>query len=404
MAILEGCLAVVAAVTATLAYKFFAFPMPPQAEETYKRRVLLLMWWISQTWIKFKLCFVKGHEIMMARVEAPSRSYPEDTVVTEDTEMMGVPVRIFRPKEAIDDKLPGVIYFHGGGWCWEVWEAYDAMLRVVARLDKMVIVSVRYRLAPENPFPAGPDDCFVVTLHVLENTETLCMDPENITLMGDSAGGNLAMVMMIKLLSSSKKIDNLPKVKNMVLIYPALQAMNFKLPSYQQHRGPNVPTVLSSELMVKFYVAYALGMESVDVEELLENSHWSEEVEAKTTCRWIKKEANSLRGATESDPKHRNSLLAKKVNKYFLDPDFSPLLADDTILKRFPNTYVLSAEMDPLRDDSFLLVKRLNELGVRVKHRHWEGMDHAFIGITSLYQNAHKAWAEIVEYLKSNYL
>lgn len=40
---------------------------------------------------------------------------------TEDTEMMGVPVRIFRPKEASDDKLPGVIYYHGGGWCWDLW-------------------------------------------------------------------------------------------------------------------------------------------------------------------------------------------------------------------------------------------------------------------------------------------
>lgn len=208
------------------------------------------------------------------------------------------------------------------------------------------------------------------------------------------------MVMMIKLLSSSKKIDNLPKVKNLVLIYPALQAMNFKLPSYKQHRGSNIPTILFSELMVKFYVAYALGMESVDVEELLENSHWSEEIEAKSTYRWIQKEADSLRDATESDPKHRNSLLAKKVNKYFLDPHFSPLLADDTILKRFPNTYVLSAEMDPLRDDSFLLVKRLNELGVRVKHRHWESMDHGFIGITILYKNAQKALEEVVEYLK----
>lgn len=51
MAILEGCLAVMAAVTATLTYKFFAFPMPPQAEETYKRRTLLLFWWILQSWV-----------------------------------------------------------------------------------------------------------------------------------------------------------------------------------------------------------------------------------------------------------------------------------------------------------------------------------------------------------------
>lgn len=64
MAILEGCLAVVAAVTATLAYKFFVFPMPPQAEETYKRRVLLLMWWISQTWVSssnYKTEFEENH-------------------------------------------------------------------------------------------------------------------------------------------------------------------------------------------------------------------------------------------------------------------------------------------------------------------------------------------------------
>lgn len=51
MAILEGCLAVMAAVTANLTYKFFAFPMPPQAEETYKRRTLLLFWWILQSWV-----------------------------------------------------------------------------------------------------------------------------------------------------------------------------------------------------------------------------------------------------------------------------------------------------------------------------------------------------------------
>lgn len=388
-----------AAVTATLTYKFFAFPMPPKAEETYKRRTFLLFWWILQTWIKIKLCFVNGHEIIMTRVESPPRSYPADTVVTEDAKMMGVPVRIFRPKEAGDEKLPGVIYYHGGGWCWDLWEAYDATLRVLARLDKMVIVSVRYRIAPENPFPSGPDDCFAVTRHVLQNTETLGMDPENITLMGDSAGGNLAMVMMIKLLSPSKELENLPKVKNMVLVYPALQAVNFKLPSYKQHRGSNVPTMLSSELMVKFYVAYALGMETVDAEELLENSHWSEELEEKTACRWINKEADSLRDASETDPKHRNSFLAKKVNKFFSDPHFSPLLADDTILRRFPNTYVLSAEMDPLRDDSFLLAKRLNELGVKVKHRHWDGMDHGFLALRLLYNNAQKALVEVVDYL-----
>ncbi|XP_061171589.1 arylacetamide deacetylase-like [Saccostrea echinata] len=404
--LLEGSLVFGVGIIAILTYRFFIIPMPPQAEEKTKRRILLLIWWILGRVTKLRMWLGKGHEMLLLQLEPPPRSHPGDTVITENTVLGGIPVRIFRPTKTntSDEKLPGVIYFHGGGWCWEVWEGYDSVLRILVRLRKMVIVSVRYRLAPKNPFPAAPDDCFAVTRYVLENTETLGINQNYVTLMGDSAGGNLAMAMMIKLLSSSIERENLPKIRNLVLIYPALQAVNFRTPSFQKYRGSNVPTILSSELMMKFYVAYALGMEIVNVDELLENCHWTNEVKEKTI--WVKIDTlpPQLREGVDnsSKPKLVNPTLAKKLNKYFLDPLFSPLLVDDNVLKRFPESYILSAEMDPLRDDSFFLVNRLHRLGINVRHRHWKGMDHGFVSLPDLFSSSQKALAEIVEYLKEH--
>ena len=214
------------------------------------------------------------------------------------------------------------------------------------------------------------------------------------------------MAVMVKMLSSPEEMpQSLPNFRKLVLIYPALQAVNFKVPSYQKYRGSNVPSILSAELMMKFYVAYALGMETVDYEELFRNSHWTDEVEA-NYHKYVNIEnlPASFRDGAEisSSPNIKIPGLAKKVNKCFLNPLFSPLLAHDSVLKGLPDTYVLSAEMDPLRDDSFLLVNRLNKLGIRVRHRHWDGMDHGFMGVPSLYVNCHKGWREIVEYLEED--
>lgn len=89
----------------------------------------------------------------------------------------------------------------------------------------------------------------------------------------------------------------------------------------------------------------------------------------------------------ELDLKYRNFFLVKKVNKYFFDFYFLFFFVDDMILKRFLNIYVLLVEMDFLWDDSFLLVKRLNELGVSVIYCYWESMDYGFIGIMIFYKN-----------------
>lgn len=99
--------------------------------------------------------------------------------------------------------------------------------------------------------------------------------------------------------------------------------------------------------------------------------------------------------------KKTDSGLARKLNDKFLDPMFSPLFADDEILRNFPKTYILYTEIDCLRDDAFFLAERLRQLDVGVTHRHWNGMDHSFLFL-EFYKNSFKALQEIITYLDKN--
>ena len=106
-----------------------------------------------------------------------------------------VPVRIFSPPE--EGSQPVLLFFHGGGWVTGNIDSYDRVCTDMARITNHRVVSVDYRLAPEFPFPAAPEDCYAVAREIFLNNRLLNTDPEKITLIGDSAGGNLAAVVSL---------------------------------------------------------------------------------------------------------------------------------------------------------------------------------------------------------------
>lgn len=104
-----------------------------------------------------------------------------------------IPVRIYTA--TADGKLPGLIYFHGGGFILGTLDSSDRPCRDLAHLSGRVVVSVDYRLAPEHPFPAALDDAACAYRWLLAQGA----DPRRIAVMGDSAGGGLTFGTLLKL-------------------------------------------------------------------------------------------------------------------------------------------------------------------------------------------------------------
>ncbi|MEJ2766082.1 alpha/beta hydrolase [Photobacterium sp. MCCC 1A19761] len=104
-----------------------------------------------------------------------------------------------------------ILYFHGGGFCFHSPKIHNAFLARLANATKSRGLMVNYRLAPENPYPAAPDDCFAVYRALLHKGYL----PHQIILAGDSAGGNLAMTTMLRVRES-----NLPMPAGAILMSP----------------------------------------------------------------------------------------------------------------------------------------------------------------------------------------
>src|SRR5690606_36761782 len=106
-----------------------------------------------------------------------------------------IPVRIFIPKE---NPLPKILmFFHGGGWETGNIDSYTNVYANMANKTNHTVISVDYRLAPEYPFPNGVEDCYCATKETFSNCTILNCKETDITLLGDSAGGNLAAVVSL---------------------------------------------------------------------------------------------------------------------------------------------------------------------------------------------------------------
>ncbi len=95
--------------------------------------------------------------------------------------------------------FPLTIFFHGGGFVIGDLESHDAACRHLCLAANSIVLAVDYRLAPEHPFPAAIDDCLAVTRWAAEHAGEIGADARRIAVAGDSAGGNLATVVAIRI-------------------------------------------------------------------------------------------------------------------------------------------------------------------------------------------------------------
>lgn len=139
----------------------------------------------------------------------------------EDTTFPGAAqeraARIYRPEESTSvGTTPTVLFFHGGGHVIGDLETHDNQARTICRDTGSVVVSVDYRLAPEDPWPAAPDDCFASCQWVFDNITAFGGDARAVGVAGDSAGGNLAAVTAVRARDAGLTL------RAQLLIYPVV--------------------------------------------------------------------------------------------------------------------------------------------------------------------------------------
>jgi len=144
---------------------------------------------------------------------------PERVARVEDNYIPGptaeLHVRIYTPQGS--GPFPGLVFFHGGGWTAGNIELTDRPNRSLANATGCVLVAVNYQKAPEHQFPAAIDDCFATAQWVVEHADALNIDPGQVGVGGDSAGGNLAAAVCLK----AREAPGVP-LAFQLLIYPAL--------------------------------------------------------------------------------------------------------------------------------------------------------------------------------------
>jgi len=143
---------------------------------------------------------------MRALLSALSPQGGPEMATVSDRSIANVPVREYRPLENI---IGTILLFHGGGWVVGCLDDYDCFARLLAQTTRCRVISVGYRLAPENPFPAAVEDAWSVFSGL--ESEGPCF------VLGDSAGGNLSAV-VAQMARDSQAVE----LAGQILIYPSV--------------------------------------------------------------------------------------------------------------------------------------------------------------------------------------
>lgn len=226
-----------------------------------------------------------------------------------------VSVRILRPKGS-QGSLPGILYYHGGGWVLGDKDTHDRLVREIANGVQAAVVFVNYTASPEARYPVAIEEAYAALQWVADHGDELNIDRNRLAVAGDSVGGNMAIA--VTLLAKER---NGPKLRYQALFYPVTDA-NFDTVSYHQFEEGYF---LTREAMKWFWNHYA------------------------------------------PDLAVREEITA------------SPLRASAGQLQGLPPALVITGEADVLRDEGEAYARKLAEAGVSVTAVRYLGIIHDFV-------------------------
>lgn len=268
---------------------------------------------------------------------------PESVEAVEDRLIPGpdgnVPIRMYTPLGAGPEPLPVLIYLHSGGWVFGSIEGHDPVCRALANHVGCLVVSVGYRLAPEHPFPAAPEDCYAATKWMAEHAQEVHADPTRIAIGGESAGGNLAAA--VALMARDRQG---PELCSQVIIYGETDYYEPGTASYTTYAEGYG---LTRESMIWFWQQYL---------------------------------------ARPEDRTH---------------PYAAPLQASK--LDNPAPALIITAEYDPVRDEAEHYAQRLQEAGVPVRLSRYDGMIHGFFRMFAVFEESHRALEEVASVLRATF-
>jgi acetyl esterase len=259
----------------------------------------------------------EARKILLSVQDIDVNKLPADI---EDRDIPGGPsgnvsIRIVRPK-SVDELLPVIMYFHGGGWVLGDKNTHDRLIREIANGSNAAVVFVNYTPSPEAKYPVPLEEAYAATKYIAENGNKFNLDSSKIVAAGDSVGGNMATVV-----SMMAKERGGPDIIFQLLFYPVTDA-NFDTGSYKEFA----------------------------------NDHWL----SLDAMKWY----------------WDNYLPDKEKRK---EPTASPLQASVDRLKDLPPAMVINGEFDVLRDEGEAYAHKLNEAGVKVTAVRYLGTIHDFV-------------------------
>lgn len=183
-----------------------------------------------------------------------TRNHPPAISPDVTAKMLNDRLCLFEPKDYTGEPLPLLVYLHGGGWTFGSINSCGRFCNELAASGLVKVLAVDYRLAPENPFPCGLNDCIAAFDYAVANSASLNIDPHRITVGGDSSGGNLAIAVAL-----TARRDIMPH--SLLLFYPVTKAFDDNSRSWRDY---GIGYGLDAEIMEEFNRAYTAGGDAAD--------------------------------------------------------------------------------------------------------------------------------------------